>query len=185
EAFGCTLVEGASFDRHQIRRHVVNVFVCIDPKEVLVGLHRIVQFHFWFGSLTPEGACAAVSLGQSDDEVINAAQTSFHLEAVWPRDGHRYGGHVERTRNHGPSATASIHGRHDPSLLQGPRILDARSDALQIARNGVARCTPGFEVRLTSLWIAHHDARRPHAAWIAARYAEAVDERRDIGNFGA
>src|SRR2546426_10275936 len=80
-----------------------------------------------------------------------------------------------------PSASTSAAAGHEPSLLQGARLGEFGSEALEVARHRVARSAFRPEGGFPSLRVSHQNAGRPVAGLVVAADPETVDEGRDIG----
>ena len=82
-------------------------------EQILVGLQRIVKFHFRRIAVAAECALRAVGFGQGHDEVVDADQPAFDLLTGGQSDGDRCGRHVERRA---AAASASAAARHQKSF---------------------------------------------------------------------
>src|SRR5689334_4821294 len=79
---------------------------------------------------------------------------------------------------------ASASSRHEPGLLQDFRITELRSEAFEVARQGVTPGTGCLEIRFTGFGVTHENAWRLLTRDIVAANFEAVNIGCDIRNSG-
>src|SRR5205807_1402080 len=102
------LVRWSSFQGHQVRRQVVDLFVGIGWKHVAVRLERIVNLDRGDIAVPADGALHAVGIGKGQNEIVDVNEAAFSLLTIGVR--HSDGGGLDaETRAAASSATTAGH----------------------------------------------------------------------------
>src|SRR5579863_6354171 len=95
--------EYSSFHSHQVRGQVMNILIAVDAQQGFVRLKGIVNFYFGVVAVAAKRSWRAFGVGQSNDEIVDAYQSTLDLLA----GGQRYRDRGRRDIGVGCAASAT------------------------------------------------------------------------------